>query len=72
MHKNISEPLRSLSTSEVMAALGCCKDTVYMLQDKGLLPFFWVGARKRVRETDLIAFMEKGGATQVDMAGGAQ
>ncbi len=68
MHKNTtSEPLRSLSTSEIMAALGCCKDTVYMLEEKGLLPFFWVGGRKRVREIDLVAFMEKGGASLADI-----
>lgn len=68
MHINTtSEPLRCLSTSEIMAALGCCRDTVYMLEEKGLLPFFWVGGRKRVREIDRVAFMEKGGASLADI-----
>jgi len=59
MEKN--NDLRTLSTAEVMASLGCAKDTVYMLQKDGHLPYFWVGNRRRVREADLIDFMKKGG-----------
>lgn len=52
-------PKMLLSVSEVAAALGCGRDTVYRLMTSGALPSVTVGDRlRRVRRDDLRAFVD--------------
>ena len=60
-HKTENEALRNLSTSDVASLLNCSEATVRSLQDAKKLPVFYVGARRRVREADLLEWMKAGG-----------
>ncbi len=53
--------LDTLSTADVASKLRCAEKTVRFLEDSKQLRFLWIGGRRRVRETDLIEFMTKGG-----------
>jgi len=73
---------RLLTVAEVAAFLRVSERTVYRLLEAGVLPGFKVGARWRVREDKLWAFLERkegasfseahpaGGSGQAEAAGG--
>ena len=53
-----------LSVAEVAAELGCGRDTVYALLTSGALPSVRLGGRlRRIRRTDLTAYVESLGTS---------
>ncbi len=62
---NSAPPQRLLlSVAEVAAELGCGRDTVYALLSSGALPSVRLGGRlRRIRRTDLTAYVESLGAS---------
>lgn len=55
------DTIRTFSTMEVAGIIGCGEKTVRFLEDSGQLKSFWVSGRRRVKESDLVAFMAAGG-----------
>ena len=52
------ETMEQLYTvSDVAKRLRVSKPTVYHWFNEGLLPFVWVGGRRRVKESDVLAFV---------------
>jgi excisionase family DNA binding protein len=50
---------RDLSTQEAAALLKVSRQYLVRLTARGKLPFFWVGAHRKVRLADVLAFKER-------------
>lgn len=68
MDKNTLDNLRTLSTTEVAAMLGCGRHHVEFLHTAGILPYCKVAGKRRTREADLLAYMKAGGDSFTEAA----
>ena len=60
--------LRTYSLTEVAERTGISRATVYRAVASGQLPSVRIGSRRRVRETDLVAFLTPKPAAAVPVA----
>lgn len=51
-------PRMLLTVTEVATELGCGRDTVYALLTRGDLPSVHIGRLRRIRHSDLTAYVE--------------
>ena len=58
----LADDIRLLTTGQVASALGCSRQHVVDLCDRGTLPFVSVGTHRRVRWTDVEAILSGEGA----------
>ncbi len=52
-----ASPHKLMTVSEVAAALAVSRPMIYVLMDKGHLPWISVGTRRRIRSSDVEAYL---------------
>jgi len=58
-----------LTINQAAEVAGVDRQTIYAWMRKGLLPFVWLGGRRRIKEADLVAVLRPGSAESTDSSG---